>query len=101
MNKIKAYSWDRFLDFVDSTQDEYVCKISSEEFLNELETDGIFHDFTSDFDLTGSPEEVNMFGTITCYAITGGTEEEPEEKKVFMEFELTLYNCKLTITKTE
>lgn len=97
MNKIKPYSWDRFIDFVNSTQDEYVCKISGEDFLNELETDGIFHDFTSDFDLMVSPEEINMFGTITCYV----ENEDKEDVKVFMEFELTLYDCKLTITKTE
>ena len=97
MNKIKAYNRDRFLDFVNSTQDEYVCKISAEDFLNELETDGIFHDFTFSFDLITHPKEVNMFGTITCYV----ENEDKEEKKVFMEFELTLYDCKLTITKTE
>ena len=97
MNKILAYSEYDFDDFVDSTQDEYVCKISAEDFLNELETDGIFHDFTFSFDLITHPKEVNMFGTITCYV----ENEDKEDVKVFMEFELTLYDCKLTINKTE
>ena len=99
MNKIKAYPYSKadFDDFLCSTQDEYVCRISAEDFYNKLENDGIFYDFTSHFDLTVNVEEINMFGTITCYVYN----EEEDDIKVFMEFELTLYDCRLTITKTE
>ena len=101
MNKIKPFNeWD-FDDFINSAQDEYVCKISAEDFYNELETNGMFNDFASDIDLTGQLQDINMFGTITSYIIVGGTEDDPEEQKVFMEFTLTMYDCKLIITKTE